>query len=195
MPVAALKNWANIRNVFTKVNPKWNAKSQITGQIRADDKRCQLWMVPAVDKHDSIGYNPPVRSAEEVNTWTAMFDKKWKGKSSLNTDPLIAIGQAVMAMNTRGLSNVENPGNPSEKEISEAMKCRISLGRPAMSTDTPVAPFTVPPCSALEWGALTAGRANSPAGGLPRSLVNVLQATAYPRCGPSLRSLAGRAQR
>ena len=56
-------------------------------------------------------------SAEEANTWTAIFDEKWKGKSGLNTDPLIALGQAIMAMNTLGLSDVKNPGNPTKEQI------------------------------------------------------------------------------
>ena len=64
-----------------------------------------------------------------------------------------------------------------------------------MSTDTPVVPSTVPSCSALGWVTLTAVRANSLADDLPRTLVSVLQVTAHVRCEPSLRSLAGRAQR
>jgi spermidine/putrescine-binding protein len=83
-------------------------------------------MVPAVYNYDSIGYNPDVVSDEEANTWTCIFDPKWKGKSGLNTDPLIAFGQAVMAMNTLGLLNVKNPGNPSAEEIDEAAKFLIS---------------------------------------------------------------------
>jgi spermidine/putrescine-binding protein len=83
-------------------------------------------MVPAVYNYDSVGYNPEVLSDEEANTWTAIFDDKWKGKSGLNTDPLIAFGQAVMAMNSLGLSNVVNPGNPNQAEIDEAAKFLIS---------------------------------------------------------------------
>jgi spermidine/putrescine-binding protein len=126
IPASSLKNWANIRDTFTKPNPKWDAKSQITGQIWADEGHTKLWMVPAVYNYDSVGYNPDVVSAEEANTWTAIFDKKWKGKSGLNTDPLIAFGQAVMAMNSLGLSNVKNPGNPNAKEIDEAAKFLVS---------------------------------------------------------------------
>src|ERR1700688_2268787 len=94
IPAASLKTWANIRDTFTKASPKFDKKAQITGQIWADDQQSKLWMVPAVYNYDSIGYNPSVLSAEEANTWTAIFDKKWKGKSGLNTDPLIALGQA-----------------------------------------------------------------------------------------------------
>eukprot|EP01037_Dinobryon_pediforme_P014634 gene14634-14758_t len=126
VPVSALKNWANIRDTFTKPTDKLEKRAQITGQIWADDAKTKLWMVPAVYNYDSIGYNPSVLSDEEANTWTAIFDKKWKGKSGLNTDPLIALGQAVMAMNTLGLSKVANPGNPNKKEIEEAMKFLIS---------------------------------------------------------------------
>ncbi|SDR61579.1 Spermidine/putrescine-binding protein [Rhizobiales bacterium GAS191] len=126
IPASSLQNWANIRDTFIKPASKWDKKSQIVGQIWADDALTKLWMVPAVYNYDSIGYNPDVVSAEEANTWTAIFDKKWKGKSGLNTDPLIALGQAVMAMNSLGLSNVKNPGNPNKAEIGEAMKFLIS---------------------------------------------------------------------
>jgi putative spermidine/putrescine transport system substrate-binding protein len=127
-PIAAssLKNWANIRDTFTKPSDKWDPKAQITGQIWQDDAHSSLWMVPAVYNYDSIGYNPDVLSDEEANTWAAIFDPKWKGKSGLNTDPLIAFGQAVMAMNSLGLSAVKNPGNPSEAEIDEAAKFLVS---------------------------------------------------------------------
>jgi spermidine/putrescine-binding protein len=126
IPVGEVKNWANIRDTFTKPNPKWEKRAQITGQIWMDEAQTKLWMVPAVYNYDSIGYNPDVVSAEEANTWTAIFDKKWKGKSGLNTDPLIAFGQAVLAMNSLGLSNVKNPGNPNAKEIDEAAKFLVS---------------------------------------------------------------------
>lgn len=126
MPTASIKNWANIRDTFTKASDKWERRSQIVGQIWTDENQTKLWMVPVVYNYDSIGYNPEVVSDEEANTWTAIFDEKWKGKSGLNTDPLIAIGQAVMAMNSLGLSDVKNPGNPSAAEIDEAAKFLIS---------------------------------------------------------------------
>ena len=126
IPTSAIKNWATIRETFKTPNPKWDPKAQITGQIWTDDSRTALWMVPAVYNYDSVGYNPDVLSAEEANSWTALFDPKWKGKSGLNTDPLTAFGQAIMAMNTLGLSNVKNPANPSQAEIDEAVKFIIS---------------------------------------------------------------------
>src|SRR5580704_833692 len=126
IPAKALKNWGNIRDTFTKTNPKWDAKSQIVGQIWKDAGQSELLMVPVVYNYDSIGYNPDVVSAEEANSWTAIFDKKWKGKSGLNTDPLIALGQAILAMNSLGMSAVKNPGNASKPEIDEAMKFLIA---------------------------------------------------------------------
>ncbi len=125
-PVSAIPNWSNIRDTFTKVDPKWPEKEQIVGQIWADAAHTQLWMVPAVYNYDSIGYNPDVLSAEEANTWTAIFDSKWKGKSGLNTDPLIAFGQAVLAMNSLGLMNAPDPANPTVEQIDEAAKFLIS---------------------------------------------------------------------
>lgn len=126
IPAASLKNWANIRDTFTKPSDKWELKSQIVGQIWADEAQTSLNMVPAVYNYDSIGYNPEVVSDEEANTWASIFDPKWKGKSGLNTDPLIAFGQAIMAMNSLGLSDVANPGNPTAAEIDEAAKFLIA---------------------------------------------------------------------
>ncbi|MFT7439362.1 ABC transporter substrate-binding protein [Loktanella salsilacus] len=126
IPVAEVPNWANIRDVFTTVDPRWDARSQITGQIWTDETQTDLYMVPAVYNYDSIGYNPEVLSDEEANTWTAIFDEKWQGKSGLNVDPLIAIGQAVLAMNSLGLLEAKNPGNPTVAEIDEAAKFLIA---------------------------------------------------------------------
>ncbi len=126
IPVGAMKNWTSIRDTFTKPDPKWPASAQIVGQIWKDPGQTQLWLVPTVYNYDSVGYNPEVVSAEEANSWTAIFDRKWRGRSGINTDPLIAIGQAIMAMNSLGLSAVKNPGNPSEAEINEATKFLIS---------------------------------------------------------------------
>src|SRR6202012_1663182 len=81
VPTSALKNWGNIRDTFTKVNPKWAKKAQIAGQIWKDDKQTELWMVPTVYNYDSIGYRPDLVSKEEANTWTAIFDDKFKGKT------------------------------------------------------------------------------------------------------------------
>lgn len=126
IPVSTLKNWNSIRDTFTKADPKWAASEQIVGQIWKGKSQNDLWLVPTVYNYDSVGYNPEIVSAEEANSWTAIFDKKWRGKSGLNTDPLIAIGQAILAMNSLGLSNVKNPGNPNEAEIDEATKFLIS---------------------------------------------------------------------
>lgn len=126
IPTKEIKNWSSIRDTFTKLNPALPKESQIVGQIWKDEAQTELWMVPAVYNYDSIGYNPEVLSAEEANSWTAIFDPKWKGKSGLNTDPLTAFGQAIMAMNTLGLSDVKKPANPTTAEIDEAIKFLIS---------------------------------------------------------------------
>ena len=126
VPVSDVKNWANIRDTFTKPDPKWNKSAQIVGQIWADEGQTKLWMVPAVYNYDSIGYNPDVLSAEEANTWTAIFDKKYKGRSGLNVDPLIAFGQALLAMTSLKLLDAKNPGNPTKEEVEEGAKFLIS---------------------------------------------------------------------
>ena len=127
-PIAtsALKNWTGVGESFTKANPKWDARAQIVGQIYTDDKMTALNMVPTVYNFDSIGYRPDLVSAEEASKWSSLFDPKFKGKTGLNVDPLIAFGQAVLAMNELGLLEVKNPGNADAKSIKEAAKFLIS---------------------------------------------------------------------
>ncbi|MBY8917941.1 extracellular solute-binding protein [Nitratireductor rhodophyticola] len=126
IPTAEIPNWNSIRDTFTKESDKWERRAQIVGQIWADDEQTKLYMVPAVYNYDSIGYNPDVVSEEEANSWTALFDDKWRGRSGLNVDPLIAIGQAIIAMNTLGELEAKNPGNPTVEEIDEATAFLIS---------------------------------------------------------------------
>ena len=123
---ADLPNWSSIRDTFVKQSDKWERRAQIVGQIWADEQQTQLYMVPAVYNYDSIGYNPEVVEDEEANTWTALFDEKWRGRSGLNVDPLIAIGQAIIAMNSLGHLEAKNPGNPTVDEIDEAIAFLIS---------------------------------------------------------------------
>ena len=126
IPTSALSNWGNIRSTFTEADPSIPERAQISGQIWADDDKTRLWMVPTVYNFDSIGYRPDLVSAEEANTWTSLFDSKFKGKTGLNVDPLIAFGQAVLAMTSLGMLENENPGNPSIEEIDEAAKFLVS---------------------------------------------------------------------
>ncbi|MFP4275353.1 MAG: PotD/PotF family extracellular solute-binding protein [Paracoccaceae bacterium] len=126
IPAADLSNWSDIRDIFVETDPRMEARAQISGQIWADDDKTRLWMVPTVYNFDSIGYRPDLVEAEEANTWTALFDPKFKGKTGLNVDPLIAFGQAILAMNSMGMLDVPNPGNPSTSEIDEAAKFLIA---------------------------------------------------------------------
>ncbi len=126
IPTASLSNWGNIRPTFTDTDPRMEPRAQISGQIWADEAKTQLWMVPTVYNFDSIGYRPDLVDAEEANTWTALFDPKFKGKTGLNVDPLIAFGQAVLAMTSLGLLENENPGNPTIEEIDEAAKFLVA---------------------------------------------------------------------
>lgn len=129
VPTANLANWANIRETFTKPSDRWDLNRQIVGQIWKDEAQTELWMVPTVYNFDAIGYRPDLVDAEEASTWASLFDEKFKGKTGINVDPLIAFGQAIMAMNTLGLSEVPTPGNPTVAEIDEAAAFLISKKR------------------------------------------------------------------
>lgn len=126
IPTSALKNWTGVGASFLKADPKWDRSAQIVGQIWADEAQTELYMVPTVYNFDSIGYRPDLVDAEEASNWSCLFDPKFKGKTGLNVDPLIAFGQAILAMNEMGMLNVANPGNPDAAAIEEAAKFLIS---------------------------------------------------------------------
>jgi spermidine/putrescine-binding protein len=126
IPTSSLTNWTGIRESFLKPSEKWESRAQIVGQIWTDDSQTALNMVPTVFNFDSIGFRPDLVDAEEASNWSALFDPKFKGKTGLNVDPLIAFGQAVMAMNELGLLEVANPGNPDAASIEEASKFLIA---------------------------------------------------------------------
>ncbi len=113
-------------------------------------------MVPTVYNYDSIGYRPDLVSAEEASTWTALFDPKFKGKTGLNVDPLIAFGQAVLAMNALKLLEVPN---------------RATRTRP---------PSTRPPSSSSRRRRMAS---SAPCGVTSRELVNLLASAKW--CWPT----------
>jgi len=133
IPIAtsSLSNWDSIRPMFTVPDERWGAVSnQIVGQIWVDpEDQTELYMVPTVYNFDSIGYRSDLVEAEEANTWTSIFDRRFRGRTGINTDPLIAIGQAVMALNTLGELEAVNPGNPTVEEIDIAIDFLISKKR------------------------------------------------------------------
>ncbi|MHB0980513.1 MAG: ABC transporter substrate-binding protein [Thermoleophilia bacterium] len=125
---SAMANWKAIRPLFTDPQPpKFASGKTIADQIWSDSSHTKLYMVPQVFNFDSIGYNPDIVSDEEASSWTAIFDAKWKGKSALNTDPLIAMPNVFMALNTLGLVKVTNPGNESNANVDTAIKWLIDL--------------------------------------------------------------------
>lgn len=123
---SVLANWTGIRETFLTASDKWERRAQIVGQIWTDESQTALNMVPTVYNFDSIGFRPDLVDAEDASYWSALFDPKFKGKTGLNVDPLIAFGQAMMAMNELGLLNVPNPGNPDAAAIEEAAKFLIA---------------------------------------------------------------------
>lgn len=129
IPTSAMSNWTGVGKSFLEPDDKWERRAQIVGQIWADDAQTELYMVPTVYNFDSIGFRPDLVDAEEASMWSALFDPKFRGKTGLNVDPLIAFGQAIMAMNEMGLLEVPNPGNPSVEAINEAAAFLISKKR------------------------------------------------------------------
>ena len=123
VPVSEIPNWQYARDLFNTPDPErfGEGRTDISRQIYETEERLALLMIPTVFNFDSVGYLPEAVEDEEANTWASIFDEKFKGKSALNIDPLIAMPNVAMAMNTLGLSQVENPGNLSDEQVDTAI--------------------------------------------------------------------------
>lgn len=126
-PIApdALRHWSDVRPLFERPDPRWPATAQAAGQIRAEDGR--LLAVPTIFGFDAPGYRADRVEAEAADTWTALFEPRFKGRVALLDDPLIAIGEVVLALDAKGELEAANPGDPSVQEIDRAVDWLIEL--------------------------------------------------------------------
>ena len=87
IPASAIKNWANIRDTFTKADPNGRARRKSLAKSgQTTSIRTSGWSRPSTIT-TSVGYRPDLVSAEEANTWTAIFDDKFKGKRASTSIP------------------------------------------------------------------------------------------------------------
>lgn len=131
VPVEQLSNWQFARELFNTPDAErfGEGRTDISRQIYETEERLALLMIPTVFNFDSVGYNPEFVTDEEANTWTSIFDEKFKGKAAINVDPLIAMPEVALAMNTLGLSEVANAGNLSDAEVDVAIEWLIEKKR------------------------------------------------------------------
>ena len=85
-------------------------------------------MVPTVYNDNSIGYNPDRVSAPRKPTpGPRSSTRSSRARRGLNADPLIAFGQAVMAMNTlEAARRARTPAIPTRRRSRKASKFLIS---------------------------------------------------------------------
>lgn len=74
-------------------------------------------MLPTTHNFDSFAYRTEVASPTDVNSWAALLDERWAGRSALVDEPAIGIFDAALAAQSAGLLSFGNTGNMTVSEI------------------------------------------------------------------------------
>lgn len=85
----------------------------------------QVSFLPYVHNVDSFGYNTniiPAGKAYETESWSWLFDPKYKGKVALVNAPTIGIFDAALAAQASGMMKFNDIGNMSTREIDQLFK-------------------------------------------------------------------------
>ncbi|MEM9400708.1 MAG: extracellular solute-binding protein [Verrucomicrobiota bacterium] len=86
--------------------------------------------LPYVHNVDSFGYNSdviPRGKAYETESWSWLFDEKYKGKVALINAPTIGLFDAALAAQSLGLIKFKNIGNMTRAEVDAFFDILIDL--------------------------------------------------------------------
>ncbi|MBE9077000.1 extracellular solute-binding protein [Romeria aff. gracilis LEGE 07310] len=75
-------------------------------------------LVPFQYNADTLGYRPDL-TGRQIESWSALFDEEFKGKTSILDIPQIGIMDAAMVAEAAGLMTFADKGNMTKKEIDQ----------------------------------------------------------------------------
>ncbi|GAA4165095.1 ABC transporter substrate-binding protein [Shinella granuli] len=82
----------------------------------------RISMLPTTHNFDSFAYrSDAVDPLQPMNSWAALLDERWSGRSALVDEPAIGIFDAALAAQAAGLMSFGNIGNMTVAEIDELM--------------------------------------------------------------------------
>ncbi len=82
----------------------------------------RISMLPTTHNFDSFAYRrDAVDHRASMNSWAALLDERWSGRTALVDEPAIGIFDAALAAQAAGLMNFGNIGNMTVAEIDQLM--------------------------------------------------------------------------
>ena len=127
IPVDKVAPWKDARDLYT--SDKALGHDRESGWPLAE-----IWVDPASQKEfklvpqffncDSIGYRYDL-TGEDVTSWGALFDPKYKGKVAIFNDSLLTPGWCAGFMKKNGLADIKRTGNMTHAEVDAVINFMI----------------------------------------------------------------------
>lgn len=118
----------NIADVFTNPTERLSHIGEqaalLEETIWADpEEKTELNMIPTNYNFDSVGYNPKFIDADDVTTWSPLFNEEYQGQVALGAVPVISVAETIMHLMDVGVmdEDVDSINNPSESQIDQAV--------------------------------------------------------------------------
>jgi putative spermidine/putrescine transport system substrate-binding protein len=90
----------------------------------------QISMLPTVHNLDAFAYLPDVLNGQQdMQSWGALLDEKWKGKTAIVDEPAIGIFDLALAAQTRGEMVFADIGDMTTSEIDRLLDLAMARKR------------------------------------------------------------------
>jgi putative spermidine/putrescine transport system substrate-binding protein len=90
----------------------------------------QISMLPTVHNLDAFAYLPEVRNGDQdISSWAALLDEKWKGKAAIVDEPAIGIFDLALAAQARGEIVFADIGDMTTGEIDRLVDLALARKR------------------------------------------------------------------
>jgi putative spermidine/putrescine transport system substrate-binding protein len=90
----------------------------------------QISMLPTVHNLDAFAYLPEVRNGHQnIESWGALLDEKWKGKAAIVDEPAIGIFDLALAAQARGEIVFADIGDMTTAEIDRLVDLALARKR------------------------------------------------------------------
>ncbi len=127
IPVEKVKPWKHARDLYTSDQALGHDAE--TGwplvEIWVDPKtQKEFKLVPQFFNCDSIGYRMDL-IGEDIKSWGALVDPKYKGKVGIFNDSLLTPGWCAGFMKKNGLAEIKNTGNMTNSEVDTVINFLI----------------------------------------------------------------------
>lgn len=116
LDILRIPNWSNIEDRYLD-------GGAAADTIRSDGK---VFAIPYISNADALAFNHDVIGSEP-DTWAALFDEQFKGRSALQNDFGPTLTNTAIYLKQSGKQDIENPSDMSEAEVKGVCQFLIDM--------------------------------------------------------------------